>query len=152
IKVPSAWLIASHGLSTADGLDMFEARIVAGLQHEGIVRAYDFGMEADGGCYIVYEFIEGTSLAERIAASPLLPEQAATIIAQVAEALHYPHLQGLVQREIKPANILLDQQRRPHITDFGLAVREEDLPKERGRLAGTLPYMSPEQVRREAHL
>jgi len=156
IKVPSAWLLASQAPSTVFYLDMFEARIVAKLQHEGIVRAYDFGIEEDGSCYIVYEFIEGTNLAERIkpdriAVDPLLLEQAATIIAQVAEALHYAHLQGLVHRDIKPANILLNRQGKPCLTDFGLAVREVDLPNQRGRLAGTLPYMSPEQVRREAH-
>src|SRR5262249_11571856 len=73
------------------------------------------------------------------------------IVAQVAEALHYAHLQGLVHRDIKPANILLDRQGKPRGADFGLAVREEDLAGERGRLAGTLPYMSPEQVRKEGH-
>jgi serine/threonine protein kinase len=153
IKVPSLRLLASQ-----DARDQFlsEARSVARLQHEGIVRAFDFGQEADGACYIVYEFIEGTNLKERIkperiAAEPLPPDKAAWIVAQLAEALHYAHLQGLVHRDIKPANVLLDRQGRPRLTDFGLAVREEDLPNERGRFAGTLPYMSPEQVRREAH-
>jgi len=153
IKVPSLRLLASQ-----DARDQFlsEARSVARLQHEGIVRAYDFGLEADGMCYIVYEFIEGTNLRERIrperiAAAALVPDEAARIVAQLAEALHYAHLQGLVHRDVKPANILLDRQNKPRLTDFGLAVREEDLPRERGRLAGTLPYMSPEQVRREGH-
>jgi serine/threonine protein kinase len=154
IKVPSHNLLASQ-----NARDQFlsEARSVGRLEHEGIVRALDFGQEAHGRCYIVYQFVDGTTLAERIkperiTKDPLPPEQAAKIIAQIAEALHYAHLQGLVHRDIKPANILLDRQQTPRITDFGLAVREEDLPKERGRLAGTLPYMSPEQVRREAHL
>jgi serine/threonine protein kinase len=69
----------------------------------------------------------------------------------VAEALHHAHLQGLFHRDVKPANILLDRQGRVKVADFGLAVREEDLAGQRGNLAGTLPYMSPEQLRREAH-
>jgi hypothetical protein len=153
IKVPSATLLASQ---TATEEFLREARSVARLQHEGIVRAYDFGQDADGQCYIVYEYVEGTTLAERIkpersAMDPLPQALAATMVAQVAEALHYAHLQGLVHRDIKPANILLDRQGKPKVADFGLAVREEDLAKQKGRLAGTLPYMSPEQVRREAH-
>jgi serine/threonine protein kinase len=152
VKVPSARLLATE---RAREEFLREARGVARLQHEGIVRAYDFG-EADGRCYIVYELVDGESLAERIkpgrlAADPLPPEEATRLVAQVAEALHHAHLQGLVHRDIKPANILLDRQGRPKVADFGVAVREEDLARERGRLAGTLSYMSPEQVRREGH-
>jgi serine/threonine protein kinase len=152
VKVPSARLLATE---RAREEFLREARSVARLQHEGIVRAHDFG-EADGRCYIVYEYVDGESLAERIkperiAADPLPPEEATRIVAQVAEALHYAHLQGMFHRDIKPANILLDPMGKPKLTDFGLAVREEDLAGQRGILAGTLPYMSPEQVRREAH-
>jgi serine/threonine protein kinase len=148
VKVPSRRLLAT---ARAEQEFLREARSVSQLKHEGIVRAYDFGQEADGLCYIVYEYVEGVTLAERLKQHPP-PEEAALITAQVAEALHCAHLEGLVHRDIKPSNILLDQQGKPRVTDFGLAVREEDLPKERGRLAGTLPYMSPEQVRREGHL
>jgi serine/threonine protein kinase len=154
IKVPSLRLLASQA---ARDQFLSEARSVARLRHEGIVRAHDFGQEADDRCYIVYEFIDGTNLKERIrperlAAEPLGPAAAAAIVAPLAEALHYAHLQGLVHRDVKPANILLDRRGKPLLTDFGLAVREEDLWKERGRQAGTLPYMSPEQVRREGDL
>jgi serine/threonine protein kinase len=153
IKVPSRWLLDSQA---ARDQFLAEARSVARLRHEGIVRAHDFGQEADGTCYIVYEFIDGVSLKKRIepesiAAQPLTLQAAARIVAQVAEALHHAHLQGLVHRDIKPANILLDQTGRPYLADFGLAVREEDLPGQRGHLAGTRPYMSPEQVRRLGH-
>jgi serine/threonine protein kinase len=154
IKVPSARLLTSQ---RARDLFLHEARSVGRLQHEGIVKALDFGQEADGQCYIVYDLVEGLNLKERvkperIATDPLTHEEAAKIVAQVAEALHHAHLQGLVHRDIKPANILLDKDRRARITDFGLAVREEDLAKERGRLAGALPYMSPEQLGQGHHI
>jgi serine/threonine protein kinase len=151
IKVPSPKLLASQ---RARDQFLTEARSVGRLQHEGIVRAYDFGQEADGNCYIVYELIDGTNLRERIKSSPnteesLTADEAARVVAQVAQALHYAHLQGLVHRDIKPENILLDPNGKPRVTDFGLAVREDDQSKERGRFAGSLPYMSPEQVRCE---
>jgi serine/threonine protein kinase len=153
IKVPSAPLVATE---RAKEEFLREARSVARLKHEGIIRAYDFGQEPGGRCYLVYEFVDGESLAERIkperlAADPLPPDEAARIVAEVAEALHYAHLQEMFHRDVKPANILLDGEGRPKLTDFGLAVHEEDLAGQRGILAGTLPYMSPEQVRREGH-
>jgi serine/threonine protein kinase len=153
VKLPSARLLATK---RAKEEFLREARSVAQLQHLGIVQAYDFGQEADGRCYIVYEFIDGESLAERIkperiAADPLRFDEAARIVALVAEALHYAHLQGMFHRDVKPANILLNRQGRAKVTDFGLAVREEELARQRGILAGTLPYMSPEQVLRESH-
>jgi serine/threonine protein kinase len=153
IKVPSVRLVATE---RAREEFLREARSAARLKHGGIIGAYDFGQEPDGRCYIVYEFVDGESLAERIkpgriAADPLRPHEAARIVAGVAEALHYAHLQEMFHRDIKPANILLDRQGKPRVADFGLAVREEDLAGQRGVLAGTLRYMSPEQVRRECH-
>jgi anti-anti-sigma factor len=149
IKVPSARLLATE---RAREELLREVRSAARLRHEGIVRAYHFPEESEGQCYIVYEYIEGTSLKERLKQGLPSLEEAASIVAQVAEALHYAHLQRLIHRDIKPANILLDRQGKPKVTDFGLAVREEDLPQQRGLLAGTYAYMSPEQVRREGHL
>src|SRR5262249_39111633 len=149
IKVPSARLLATD---RAKEEFLREARSVARLQHHGIVQAYDFG-EANGRCYIVYEFVDGESLAERIkperiANDWLPPDDVTRIAAAVAEALHHAHLRGMSHGDIKPANILLDRQGKPKVTDFGLAVREEELPQQRGLLAGTYAYMSPEQVRR----
>ncbi len=72
-------------------------------------------------------------------------------MAQAAEALSYAHEQGLVHRDLKPANILMDRQGRPHIADFGLAVHEDDRWPNRWEVAGTPPYMAPEQVRGESH-
>jgi serine/threonine protein kinase len=152
VKVPSARLLATD---RAREEFLREARSVARLKHEGVVRAYDFG-EADGQCFIVYEYLEGESLAkrtkpQRLAANPIPSDEAARIVAAVAESLHYAHLQGIFHRDIKPANILLDKHGRPKVTDFGSAVREEELPQQRGLLAGTYGYMSPEQARREGH-
>src|SRR5262249_18025352 len=102
------------------------------------------------------EFVDGESLAERItperlAADPLPIHEAGRIVAEGAEALHYAHLNGMFHRDIKPANILLDPQGKSKVTDFALAVRGDDLAGQRGILAGTLRYMSPEQVRRDSH-
>ena len=149
IKLPTAAL-----LETKQAREQFlhEARSVARLRHANIVTVHDFGQETSGRCYLVYDFIEGTNLAERLKSGPLPPVEAALLVAQVGEALHYAHLQGLFHRDIKPANILLDRKGRPFVTDFGIAVREEDLLRERGSRAGTPHYMSPEQVRGEGHL
>jgi serine/threonine protein kinase len=148
VKVPSFRLLA-----TAQAKEEFrrEARNAAALCHFGIVPVYEHYEEVEGRCFIVYQFVEGVSLAELIQAGPLPLEEATRIVAQAAMALDYAHSHGLVHRDIKPANILLDRSNIAKITDFGLAVRQEDLAGQQGILAGTLPYMSPEQVRCEGH-
>ncbi len=149
IKVPTGALLAS---TQARDQFLHEARSVARLRHANIVMVHDLGQDEGGRCYLVYDFIEGTSLAERLQHGPLPPREAAAIVAQIADALHYAHLQGVIHRDIKPANILLDAKGKPFVTDFGIAVREEDLAKQRGLRVGTPAYMSPEQVRGEGHL
>src|SRR5216684_3663183 len=133
IKVPRR-----DRLGSVDAVAAFlrEARNVARLRHSGIVTLHHYG-EADGNCYLVYEFIEGSSLAEGQRRGPLPHDQGARTMAQVADALHYAHGENVFHRDIKPANILLDRQGQPYLTDFGLAVREEELPRERGRRSGT---------------
>ena len=97
------------------------------------------------------KFIEGTDLARELKQSTGLPaREAAAIVATVAEALHHAHTQGLVHRDIKPGNILLDRSGKPFVADFGLALREQDVGKG-PRYAGTPAYMSPEQARGEGH-
>jgi serine/threonine protein kinase/formylglycine-generating enzyme required for sulfatase activity len=128
-----------------------EARHAANLKHPNIVTLHDCG-ESDGLCFLVYEFIDGTSLAHQIRERRWPNRDAALLVAEVADALHYAHSQKHVfHRDIKPGNIVVDRSGVPHITDFGLAVREQDLEAERGRRAGTRAYMSPEQVRGEGH-
>ena len=127
-----------------------EARAAAQLDHPNIVHIYDLGSAEGVPYFIVSKYIEGQSLAEKIKTQRLSPREAVELIAVVAEALHYAHRKGLVHRDIKPGNILLDTGGKPYVADFGLALREEDLGKG-ARFAGTPTYMSPEQARGEGH-
>ncbi len=128
-----------------------EARKAASIRHPAIVQVYDVG-EGEGGWYIVSEFIEGESLRTRIEAGRPPFDRSARVIAAVAGALHAAHLAGLIHRDVKPANVLLDRAGNAFLTDFGLAVREDEQPAERSKVSGTLAYMSPEQVRGDTHL
>jgi serine/threonine protein kinase len=148
IKMPRRADIAS----TAGANDFLaEARILATLDHPGIVPVYDVGRTAEGFFYIVSKLIEGRTLSARMRAGPLPWDQTVTVVAAIAEALHHAHINRLVHRDVKPANILLDRAGRPYLSDFGLALREADF----GKFAcyvGTPEYMSPEQARGEGHL
>jgi serine/threonine protein kinase len=130
-----------------------EARVLASLDHPHIVPVYDVGRTAEGSCYVVSKLIDGTNLADYVEQKekPLSFDDTAQLLAQVTEALQHTHNRGLVHRDIKPANILVDSQGRPFVTDFGLALREEDFGKD-AATAGTPAYMSPEQARGEGHL
>lgn len=127
-----------------------EARIVAGLEHPGIVPVFDVGKTSKIPCFIVSRFVPGESLAARLARGRLTLDKSISIVIAVADALHFAHKNGMVHRDIKPGNILLDDQLTPFTVDFGLALREDD-PKERAALARTAAYMSPEQARGEGH-
>ena len=121
-----------------------EARKVARLRHPNIVAVHDVGQEG-ATCFIVSEWIDGVDLAARIKGDRPCCREAARIVAEVAEALGHAHRMGFVHRDIKPANILLDHQGRAYLTDFGIAVVEEELLRD-VTAAGTLPYMAPEQL------
>ncbi len=127
-----------------------EARTVAGLDHPNIVPVYDLGGSDDFPCFIVSKFIEGSTLERSIKDSPPTWPQTAELVAAVAEALHYAHRKGVVHRDIKPGNILLDDSGKPHIVDFGLALKEAGAGRN-WKNAGTPLYMSPEQARGEGH-
>jgi serine/threonine protein kinase len=130
-----------------------EARSVARLQHHGIVALYDTGTTEDGICFLVTEFIEGQTLEEALRKDLVDPRRAAQLIAEVADALQYAHDHGVIHRDVKPSNILLDGEGRPHVADFGLAKRDaggETMTSD-GRVMGTPAYMSPEQARGESH-
>lgn len=128
-----------------------EARILAKLDHTSIVPVYDCGTMDDGLCFVVSKFIDGGDLATKLKRTHLTYSAAAELIAKVAEALHFAHLHGVVHRDVKPANILIDSRDQPILADFGIALKEEDFGKGH-RAIGTVPYMSPEQLRSEGHL
>jgi serine/threonine protein kinase len=121
-----------------------EARRVASLKHDGIVPVYDVGVEGDI-CFIVSEFLEGGSLADRLTRGKPSREEAVRWIGEIADALEYAHINGIVHRDIKPANILIDQHGRAKLADFGIAQSSIKTGGNTPSL-GTLRYMSPEQL------
>jgi serine/threonine protein kinase len=150
IKVPRAGALAGQS-----DIDRFrrEARSVAQLKHPGIVALYDVGQAEDGTSYLIVEFIEGATLADRLHQDRPDCRRAAELIAAVADALDYAHAAGVIHRDIKPSNIMIDGAGQPHLMDFGLAKRTADsvTMTEAGQVLGTPAYMPPEQARGESH-
>ncbi len=99
-----------------------EAEAAANLQHPNIVAIHEIG-EHEGRHYFSMDFIEGKNLADHVAVTPLSARETATLVKQLAEAVHYAHQRGTLHRDLKPQNVLIDAQGQPHITDFGLAKR-----------------------------
>ena len=125
-----------------------KAKAAARLRHPHIVPIYDAG--CDGGqYYIAAAFIEGQILAEAIDEDKLTFRQVAEIVHDLADGLAYAHEQGIVHRDIKPANIMLDTKGKAHITDFGLAHRQDSTQKitQDGVILGPPAYMAPEQAK-----
>jgi WD40 repeat protein len=149
VKIPRA----GGGTSEGDVARFVrEGRSVARLRHPSIVSVFEVG-EADGLPYLVSEFVEGITLADLLSAKRRPPRDAAQLVAAVADALQYAHAMGVVHRDVKPANIMLDAQGTPKLMDFGLARREAgDVTMTiEGQILGTPAYMSPEQAKGEAH-
>ena len=172
IKVPRSEAFASN-----QQVESFfnEAQAAAGLKHPAIVTVYDIGQQSDGTIYVVLEYINGQSLSAFLREHRLTHADSVRLMITVAEAVDYAHKRGLIHRDLKPDNILLDVDGNPHVTDFGLAIREEAhslrsigvahspgeslrpatgeerrLPPP-GEVAGTPGYMAPEQIRGETH-
>lgn len=123
---------------------MAEARRVARLKHPNVVQVHDVGQEGDI-CFIVSEFVEGGSLADHLTNSAPAAEQALRWIAEVGDALEHAHLFGVIHRDVKPGNILIDGHNRALLADFGIAKSANRAGQEALSL-GTLRYMSPEQL------
>ncbi len=124
-----------------------EAEAAASLNHPCIVPIYDIG-EREGSCYFSMGLVDGGQLHEVVKQEPMLPRRAAELIAKLARTVHYAHEHGIVHRDIKPGNILLDAKGEPHLTDFGLArlaETESDVTRTIDVL-GTPGYMAPEQA------
>jgi serine/threonine protein kinase/tetratricopeptide (TPR) repeat protein len=124
-----------------------EAEAAAKLNHPGIVPVYEVG-ERDSTYYFSMRFIEGDCLDEVVSRDSMSVRQAAELIAKVARTVHYAHEHGILHRDIKPGNILLDANAEPHLTDFGLARLVEHGSTVTGSLEimGTPSYMAPEQA------
>ena len=122
-----------------------EAVAVARLQHPNILSVYDHG-EQDGITYIVSEYVEGGTLASRMGA-PIQLDYCVRILRPVADALDYAHSEGVIHRDVKPSNILLDRRGVPILSDFGLARVSEEGERltQTGAMVGTPTYMAPEQ-------
>jgi formylglycine-generating enzyme required for sulfatase activity len=128
-----------------------EARMAAALSHPGIVPVYDVGTAPGGAIYAVSRFIDGTTLEGLLRTGRVSEQETARLLSQVARALHAAHQQQIVHRDIKPANILIEAATgTPFVADFGLAIRA-DQQLQKGTVAGTPAYMSPEQALGEAH-
>ena len=136
-------------LGRADILQRFkqEAELSLKLDHPHVVHVYATG-EENYQPYLMMEWIDGKNLKEELAArGHLSPDDAATIAVHVAQALDYVHRQGIVHRDVKPSNILLDSGGQARLSDFGIAVRSGQAPPALG--VGTAAYLAPEQISQE---
>ncbi|MGD0519172.1 MAG: serine/threonine-protein kinase, partial [Thermoguttaceae bacterium] len=129
-----------------------EARAAAQLRHPNIVSIHEVGLEGKR-IYIVADFIEGLSLDKWLAGRRVACRDCAALCVKIAEGLHHAHECGVIHRDLKPGNIMIDRRGEPHIMDFGLAKREagETAMTVDGQILGTPAYMSPEQAKGFAH-
>lgn len=127
-----------------------EAKLLAHLDHPGIVPVFDVGESDDGEFYVVSKFVSGQPLSDVIETHPHDYEMAAKTIATVASAMAYAHRRRVVHRDLKPSNLLIAEEGHPIVVDFGLAIGGW-VADERVGVVGTPAYMSPEQARGESH-
>ncbi|MGP0068711.1 MAG: serine/threonine-protein kinase [Isosphaeraceae bacterium] len=137
-------------LRTAKSLERFlgEARAQARLRHPRIVPVYEAGRAGEQH-YIAMALIEGCSLAERLDDGPLPLRRSVEVVVELAEALAYAHAQGVVHRDVKPANVRVDTRGDVYLMDFGIAYRpdSDEVPLPPGNILGTPAYVAPEQAK-----
>jgi tetratricopeptide (TPR) repeat protein len=148
--------VIKPGLASAEILHRFEqeSQALGRLQHPGIAQIYEAGTANTGLSpqpYFAMELVRGQSLREHAEAHHLDTRQRLEIMADVCDAVHHAHQRGLIHRDLKPGNIIVDETGQPKILDFGVARAtdrdpEQTLQTHHGQLVGTLAYMSPEQV------
>ena len=146
IKVPTNKRVKMGG-----GVEEFldEARAVAKLDHPNIVPVYDVGITEDKRCFVVSKYVRGKELRAEIRKG-ISHRESAWIIGSLARALHAAHVAGIVHRDVKPGNVIIDSKRQPHLLDFGLAYREQE-DFDGDAVVGTPAYMSPEQAEGGSH-
>ena len=145
-------VLPPHPGQNAQFIERFrlEARTIARLQHPHILPVFDYGDE-DGILYLVMPYLDGGALSDRIRRGPLASEEIDRLLEQIAGALDYAHRQGIIHRDIKPDNVLLDREGHALLADFGIVKLIESAPlgstlTATGGLVGTPAYMSPEQA------
>jgi tRNA A-37 threonylcarbamoyl transferase component Bud32 len=154
-RVVALKMVLGGGRVSATDRERFlvEARAVARLNHPHIVPIYEVG-EHHGQSYFTMEFFAGDSLRGRIEEFRRDQRAISRLMATVARAVEHAHRRGILHRDLKPGNVLLDERREPHVTDFGLAKRldEESDLTQAGAIVGTPSYMAPEQANAQADL
>ncbi|WP_197444291.1 serine/threonine-protein kinase [Maioricimonas rarisocia] len=148
VKIPR---VVQLGLEETE-MFLREARAAAQLRHPNIVSVHEVGRDNDT-IYIVSDFVDGLTLADWLTGQQPTIREAAELTITIARALHYAHETGVIHRDLKPGNIMLDREGQPFLMDFGLAKRDagEITMTVEGQVLGTPAYMSPEQARGEGH-
>jgi ABC-type branched-subunit amino acid transport system substrate-binding protein/DNA-binding beta-propeller fold protein YncE len=125
-----------------------EPKLAAALDHPNVVPIYEAG-EHDGRLYLAMRFVDGSDLRTLLRSEGVAVERAVAILAQVAGALDAAHRRGLVHRDVKPANVLVDEDGHAYLTDFGVTKQLGGDSTDTGQIVGTLDYLAPEQIRGE---
>jgi serine/threonine protein kinase len=123
-----------------------EAQVVAGLRHSGIVPIHGMGRFPDGNFFLVLDLIDGGDLTHLLKSGPISWTRAAQIVVEVARALQHVHQHGVIHRDLKPQNVLIDSRGQVFVSDFGFAWQNDDAVGEEHAIVGTAGFMAPEQI------